>query len=90
MRSQRGAKGGYVLARDPWKITLLEAINCIEGIDSQPPDTGRETKSVEGLVIWEVWQEARQAADSVLQKYTLQDLADQRDARRQLDFMYYI
>lgn len=90
VRSQRGAKGGYVLARDPWKITLLEAINCIEGLDAQSPDTGREAKSVEGMVIWEVWQEARQAADSVLQKYTLQDLADKRDARRQLDFMYYI
>jgi hypothetical protein len=26
----------------------------------------------------------------VLQKYTLQDLCDRRDAKRQLDIMYYI
>src|SRR5918998_936906 len=36
IRSQRGAKGGYILAREPWKITLLDVINCLEGSDSQP------------------------------------------------------
>jgi Rrf2 family protein len=30
IRSQRGAKGGYLLAREPWKITLLEILNCLE------------------------------------------------------------
>lgn len=33
VRSQRGAKGGYVLAREPWQITLLEVVRCIEGLD---------------------------------------------------------
>lgn len=90
VRSQRGAKGGYVLAREPWKITLLEIVNCIEGIDTQGADDPQEGKSLEGMVILEVWQEARQASDAVLQKYTLQDLLQKRDARRQLDIMYYI
>jgi Rrf2 family protein len=90
VRSQRGAKGGYLLAREPWKITLLEVVNCIEGADAQTGEPNREPKSVEGTVVWEIWQEAGKAAEAVLQKYTLQDLADQRDARRQLDIMYYI
>lgn len=90
VRSQRGAKGGYILAREPWKITLLEVINCIEGADSKTQDSPQDKKTVEGMVIWEVWQEAGHAAESVLQKYTLQDLTDKRDARRQLDIMYYI
>ncbi len=90
VRSQRGAKGGYVLAREPWKISLLEVVNCIEGQDAQTTDARRDTKTVEGMVIWEVWQEAGQAADAVLQKQTLQDLADKREARRRLDIMYYI
>jgi DNA-binding IscR family transcriptional regulator len=42
------------------------------------------------MVIWEIWQEAGQAANTVLQKYTLQDLAEKRNSRRQLDIMYYI
>jgi len=90
VRSQRGAKGGYVLAREPWQITLLDIINCIEGVEAQAVETRREPKSVEGVVILDVWQEAQQAADAVLQKYTLQDLLEKRDSRRQLDIMYYI
>jgi Rrf2 family protein len=90
VRSQRGAKGGYLLAREPWKITLLEVVNSIEGIDSQPPQPNKDPKSVEGMIVWEIWQEAGRAADAVLQKYTLQDLAEKRDARQQLDLMYYI
>lgn len=90
VRSQRGARGGYLLAREPWKITLLEVVNCIEGIEAQTTEITREPKSVEGMVIREVWYEAGQAASAVLQKYTLQDIAEKRDSRRQLDFMYYI
>jgi Rrf2 family protein len=90
VRSQRGARGGYLLAREPWKITLLEVINCIEGTDSQPNEQRREAKSVEGMIVREIWHEAGRAADAVLQKYTLQDLAEKRDTRQQLDLMYYI
>jgi Rrf2 family protein len=90
VRSQRGARGGYMLAREPWKINLLEVIGCIEGLDTKPTESNAEPKSIGGAVIWEVWQEACQALDTVLQKYTLQDLAEKRDARRQLDIMYYI
>lgn len=90
VRSQRGAKGGYLLAREPWKITLLEALNCIEGADNQSSDQAGTTKTVESSVIHDIWKEARQAADAVLHGYTLQDLAERRDARRQLDIMYYI
>jgi Rrf2 family protein len=90
VRSQRGAKGGYVLAREPWKITLLEVVNCLEGLDAQPVEQDIAIKTVESGVILEVWQEAHQAANAVLQKHTLQDLREKRDARRQLDIMYYI
>lgn len=88
VRSQRGAKGGYLLSREPWKITLLDILTCVEGFDTTVPTSA--TKSPAEAVIHDVWQEARQAANSVLCSYTLQDLADQRDAKRQLNFMYYI
>lgn len=90
VRSQRGAKGGYVLSREPWKINLLEVMNCLEGSDSQPNESDAIPKTAEGAVIREVWKEAHQAANSVLQRYTLQDLCEKRNARRQLDIMYYI
>lgn len=90
VRSQRGARGGYLLAREPWKITLLEVMSCIEGSDVPSNEANRQPKSVEGMVISGIWQEAQRAADKVLQKYTLQDLLEQRDDRLQLDIMYYI
>ncbi len=90
VRSQRGAKGGYTLARDPWQISLLDVINCIEGLDAQTADPKQASQTVEGTIIHEVWQEAQSAVDSVFQRYTLQDLATQRDARRQRNLMYYI
>lgn len=90
VRSQRGAKGGYLLAREPWKITLLDVVRCIEGLDNQASELSNEPTSVEGVLVREAWQEAREAADAVLQGYTLQDLAEKRDSRQQLDLMYYI
>lgn len=90
VKSQRGAKGGYILAREPWKITLLEVLSCLEGLDSRSSEDEASPKTVESAVVQEIWQEAHQAANLVLQKYTLQDLCEQRAAKRQLDIMYYI
>jgi Rrf2 family protein len=89
IKSIRGAKGGYVLARDPRMITLLEAFTCMEGVDTAP-DVDSDTTTVETQVIQEIWHEARQAANAVLQKYTLQDLCDRRDIHRHKEIMYYI
>jgi Rrf2 family cysteine metabolism transcriptional repressor len=89
VKSQRGARGGYLLARDPWKITLYDVVSCIEGFDAQT-DTGKTPQTSEALVVQDVWGEVRQAAEEVLQKYTLQDLVDRRNAKQQVDIMYYI
>ncbi len=90
VRSQRGARGGYLLAREPWKINLLEVVNCIEGLDAQPSDEATNAKTIESATVHDIWQEAGQAAFAVLQGYTLQDLAEKCKAKRQLDIMYYI
>lgn len=90
VRSVRGAKGGYILAREPWKISVLEVMNCLEGSDAQPSDPEDTSKTLESAVIHEVWQESHQAANAVMQRYTLQDLCEKRDARKQLNIMYYI
>lgn len=90
VRSQRGAKGGYLLAREPRKITLFDIVSCLDGLDA--PELEQETAraTLENAVIGEIWREVRQAVNLVLQQHTLQDLCEKRDARRQLDIMYYI
>jgi Rrf2 family protein len=90
VKSQRGSKGGYLLAREPWKINIFEVLGCLEGLDIQTCNEDVKLKITDNEVIEEVWQEARQAANSVLQKYTLADLCERRDSRKQLDIMYYI
>jgi len=89
VKSQRGAKGGYLLTREPWKVTLLDVVSCIEGFDAKAKEV-RSPQTTETAVVSEVWQEVRHSAESVLEGYTLQDLVDKRNARQQVDLMYYI
>ncbi|MDZ7951906.1 Rrf2 family transcriptional regulator [Nostoc sp. DedQUE09] len=90
VKSQRGSKGGYLLTREPRKIILFEILECLEGLEARAGEENVNSKSIDSSVIEEIWQEASRAANSVLQKYTLQDLCEKRDSRRQLDVMYYI
>jgi Rrf2 family protein len=90
VKSQRGSKGGYLLAREPWKISVFEILECLEGLDIKPGEDDTNSKSVDSSIVDEIWQEARQAANAVLQQHSLQDLCEERDSRRQLNIMYYI
>lgn len=90
IKSIRGAKGGYVLARDPRTITILDAFSCMEGLDVVDSSCESTPNTIEGELIQEVWHEASQAANAVLQKYTLQDLCERRASRKDKELMYYI
>ncbi|MBE9105247.1 Rrf2 family transcriptional regulator [Nostoc cf. edaphicum LEGE 07299] len=90
VKSQRGSKGGYLLTREPRKIILFEILECLEGLEARAGEENINSKSIDSSVIEEIWQEASRAANFVFQKYTLQDLCEKRDSRRQLDIMYYI
>ncbi|AFY58033.1 rrf2 family protein, putative transcriptional regulator [Rivularia sp. PCC 7116] len=90
VKSQRGSKGGYFLTREPWKITLFDIFVCIEGLDKLKNCQEDKPQTSDNAVVKDIWEEARQAANSILQKYTLLDLCEKRDSRNNLDIMYYI
>ncbi|MDZ8188490.1 MAG: Rrf2 family transcriptional regulator [Nostoc sp. ChiSLP02] len=90
VKSQRGSKGGYLLTREPRKIVLFEILECLEGLEVTACEEDLNSQKPDSSVIEEIWQEASRAANSVLQKYTLQDLCEKLNSRRQLDIMYYI
>ncbi|HEY9609830.1 Rrf2 family transcriptional regulator [Allocoleopsis sp.] len=90
VKSIRGAKGGYVLARQPWKITILDALNCLEGLEPNVPVKRNMPDKPDSQVIQDIWQEARDVAHSALQRYTLQDLYERRKAKQQEGMMFYI
>lgn len=90
VQSLRGAKGGYLLAKEPWQITLLEVFSALEGDSSSKVQKVLESATVEKTAVREIWQEVTAASLTVLGKYTLQDLCQQRDDRKQVNPMYYI
>ncbi len=92
VKSQRGSKGGYILAREPREISLLEIICGIEGNDPiSEQKNGKPTNESASLsVIREVWKSSQIAAADVLASCTLKDLCDQQRQRQVATSMYYI
>ncbi len=88
VQSQRGAKGGFVLVREPWEITLLEVVTLVEGERKEKDKS--EPFTLERSLVHEIWEKANAASMEVLRGYTLQHLCQQREARTQQSPMYYI
>jgi len=89
VKSQRGAKGGYLLAREPWNITLLDLVKCLEGSEA-PHQNSPILYTSEQAVVQEVWQEIDKQVKAQLQTYDLQTLSEQRNKKQQVNLMYYI
>lgn len=76
VRSQRGAQGGYFLAKPPEQITLRDVFDVLEGPDpfvectSAPESCPRQA----ACATQEVWSKMYQAAMRVLESITLADL----------------
>lgn len=88
VQSQRGAKGGYLLSREPWQLTVMEVITLVEG-DRKNRESA-ESSSIERELVHEVWQQANTTFQAALSRCTLQDLCHLRDIRKQKHPMYYI
>nr|MDZ8097595.1 Rrf2 family transcriptional regulator [Nostoc sp. DedSLP01] len=88
VQSQRGSKGGFVLVREPWQITLLEIVTLVEGERKEKDTSGSVT--LERTLVYEIWEQANAAAIEVLGRQTLQDLCQEREIRAQQSPMYYI
>ncbi len=90
VQSQRGAKGGYLLGRHPWQITLLEVISSLEGEGNSKKGDVSKSATSEKAAVLEIWQKGLGAFQSVFSRYTLQDLCQKRDSYQQAHPMYYI
>lgn len=92
VKSQRGAKGGYLLARAPWQITVLDVMQAIEGEDvlSSSRRDGDGPPTPEQETLWAMWQDVQALVIAQLQKTSLQDLYDQQAERSRGAIMYYI
>ncbi len=89
VKSQRGAKGGYLLAREPWQITLLDVVDCLEGLEGSNLECPL-INTAEKAVVEEIWQVIDENIKAQLQKHNLQTLSEQRNNKQRTDLMYYI
>ncbi|MBX5469126.1 MAG: Rrf2 family transcriptional regulator [Thermoleophilaceae bacterium] len=78
LRSQRGVRGGYLFARSPSEVTVLEVVETLEG------DLGGAAAEA-----GEPWDEAAGALRGALGSVTIADLAE-REARASGALMYHI
>ncbi|HEX2738083.1 MAG TPA: Rrf2 family transcriptional regulator [Acidimicrobiia bacterium] len=74
VRSKRGVGGGYVLAREPSRITLAEILTAVDG----PMTTLMEEHDhCEGhCMLEEVWVGVSEEMRKILDGYTLAELVD--------------
>jgi Rrf2 family transcriptional regulator, cysteine metabolism repressor len=75
LNSQRGVKGGYMFARDPAQVSVLEVVELLDG------PLGRDAQGV--------FEDAAQAARKVLEQTTIADVIE-REAREAGASVYYI
>ena len=90
VRSRRGASGGFVFARPPAEITVLEVVETLDGLVSPAVCTQGECERLEECGPAAVWLEAKEALEQVLRQTTIGDLVERERARAPHEAMYYI
>jgi Rrf2 family protein len=80
VRSRRGAKGGYAVAKPLDDITVADILEAFDGpvkvMDCLSNDG--ECWASSACAIQDVWCEVKQAVDGVLRRVTLADLVEQQ------------
>lgn len=88
LRSIRGPKGGYQLARPPAEIRVAEVLAALDGESSPRTTNARDTAEYAVLIALE--ERLARARREILEGSTLQDLLDQREQLAQAQAMYFI
>lgn len=86
VRSIRGSKGGYVLAKSPNQIRLNEVFSILEGpvVMVECLENEGSCARVSDCATRYVWAEIQEAITDVLQSKTLQDLVDKAKDKKAL------
>ncbi len=88
VRSIRGSKGGYVLARAPEQIKLNDVFNCLEGpvVTVECTENENYCARAADCVARQVWTQVQEAVMAVLQSITFQDLVDRTKNNKSPDY----
>ena len=91
VRSIRGARGGYVLAKSPSQIRLSEIMEVLEG--SMAPvecvDDPQVCQRAQLCVTRDIWAEMKEAIDNILESITLQDMVERQNRKKNSKAIVY-
>lgn len=93
VKSIRGAKGGYVLARPPAQIKISEVVEALDGPNLLVECIGnpRACSFTESCATRDVWIEIQNAINNICNSITLENLAErQREKKTISSRMYHI
>ncbi len=80
--SQKGPSGGYMLARNPARITMADVVEIIEGdyVPVECLENGGNSVCArdESCSMRDVWRDVRESVLGILRNATLQSLAERR------------
>lgn len=88
VRSIRGPKGGYLLAKAPNQIKLSDVFNALEGplITTECLEDESYCARVADCLARQLWAQVQKAIETVLQSMTLQDLVNKAKESKALDY----
>jgi Rrf2 family protein len=89
VRSVRGAKGGYVLARTPQEIRVSDVFFALEGpsaISVECIEDKDACARVLDCIARDVWVKVQDAIIEVLKSMTLQDLLDKAGSKKEFNY----
>ncbi len=91
VRSIRGARGGYVLAKSPSQIRLSEIMEVLEG--SMAPvecvDDPEVCRRAQLCVTRDIWSKMKEAIDNILESVTLQDMVEEQNKKKNSKAIVY-
>ena len=79
LRSLRGAKGGYLLAKAPDQVRMSDIFRCLEGtvVTGETSKAAGHAGRSGDCVALQLWTRVEMAVNEVLESVTLQDLLEQ-------------
>lgn len=88
VRSIRGSKGGYLLAKPPDQIKLSDVFHSLEGSVSTVECVENEDycERAADCVARRLWQQVQDAINNVLESVTLRDLAQRAKDNQAVDY----
>lgn len=80
VKSIRGSQGGYILSKEPSKITVGEVLRALEGqlsITGDDPTPTQDYNDIKNCINTTVWQTVNQKINEVVDSITLENIVEE-------------